>query len=345
MRLVLHIGTEKTASTTLQHFLYRNQSALAEQGYALLSSLLAPKNRKLVAYCMDDSQTDGFFTQRGLHDLEQRHRYLQSVPDDLANEVTSLPASIHTVVITSEHFHSRLHSLEELQRLHRVLHPVFADIRILGYFREQSALARSLYSTAMRVGRTAAFEQSLGSVRVDSLYYNYHLLLNLWASAFGASSVQARLFDRSAFVGGDIRHDLLAQLGPGIDAAALAFDPEPRNPSLGAHGLRLARLINQACPACRPDGSLNPNWRRLMDALTSSRLAYQGSLAFPQAAAIHADFHQANVAFAAAFLGVAGNPFRVPQAPDHTEDDRVTLDDLAEFVAAAAAATAATPCR
>lgn len=345
MRLVLHIGTEKTATTTLQHFLYRNRAALAEQGYALLSSLLFPKNRKLVAYCMDDSQTDGFFTQRGLHNLEQRRHYLHSVPQDLAQEVTDLPASIHTVIITSEHFHSRLHRPDELQRLRRVLCPVFADIHILGYFREQSALAKSLYSTAMRVGRTVTFEQSLGSARVDSLYYNYHLLLSQWASVFGAASVQARLFAREAFVGGDIRRDLLAQLGPGIDTASFAFDREPRNPSLGGHGLLLARLINQACPANRADGSLNPNWRRLMDALTASRLAYQGALAFPQAAAIHAAFHQANVAFGAAFLGIAGNPFAVPETPSGVADDRVMLTDVAELVATVAAATAADPAR
>jgi hypothetical protein len=49
MKCILHIGTEKTATTLLQNWIYENEAGLAKAGIALTRSAGAPNNRKLVS--------------------------------------------------------------------------------------------------------------------------------------------------------------------------------------------------------------------------------------------------------------------------------------------------------
>ena len=58
MKAIIHIGTEKTGTTTIQEFLHLNRSKLANQGVAYLQSPGLRNNRKLVTYCMKNNKVD-----------------------------------------------------------------------------------------------------------------------------------------------------------------------------------------------------------------------------------------------------------------------------------------------
>ena len=62
MDCVLHIGTEKTATTLLQSWLYSNREALSAQGVFLSSVLKEGNNRKLVSYFQP--QTDDWLRRQ-----------------------------------------------------------------------------------------------------------------------------------------------------------------------------------------------------------------------------------------------------------------------------------------
>lgn len=83
MQIILHIGTEKTATTTLQRFLYQNRKTLLEAGYGLSDVLDRPNNRALPA----PDPPGGLFSQLGITTLEEREAYFKGFEGRFAREV------------------------------------------------------------------------------------------------------------------------------------------------------------------------------------------------------------------------------------------------------------------
>ncbi|MEL6647753.1 MAG: hypothetical protein AAFQ05_08615, partial [Pseudomonadota bacterium] len=149
MKCVLHIGTEKTATTLLQNWLYDNEAALSAQGVALSQVMNAPNNRKLVTYAQGG--IDDYLKMRGIHDEAARQVFFRGFPEAMDAEIRAKAQSgHHTFLITSEHFHSRLQGPQQVARVREILAPYFDEFRIVCYFREQSKKRTSLYSTGLR---------------------------------------------------------------------------------------------------------------------------------------------------------------------------------------------------
>jgi len=87
MKLVLHIGTEKTATSTLQEFLYQNRNILAGNGIALSDNLGVPNNQKLAAYCMPPDMIDGYFKDKKIHNAQQKDLFYSTFYSDFDEEV------------------------------------------------------------------------------------------------------------------------------------------------------------------------------------------------------------------------------------------------------------------
>lgn len=311
MRLVLHIGTEKTATTTLQHFLYHNRAALAARGVDLSDACGSPNNRRLAAYCQPKARFDNFFQTRGIRTIAEKEAFFAAFETDFKAEVAGLQGD--TLILTSEHLHSRLVDRASVEKLHDLLAPLFSEIRVICYFREQAAVAKSLYSTAIKGGKSEDFAGFLEGCIPENHRYNYHSSFSLWADLFGKEALVARLFDKTAFKGGDICADFLDQAcGFEMDG----FEPvgANQNESLGAHGLMLGRITNRTHPRYLPDGSVNPLRKALAQTLEATDLAGQGVLGFEAAEEVHARFDESNRAFARAFLGREDNPFAAPRA-------------------------------
>ena len=64
--LILHIGTEKTGTTSIQEFLAINRAALAEQGLHV-PEFLGARSHRWAAYMAENAdRVDGFSRQIGL---------------------------------------------------------------------------------------------------------------------------------------------------------------------------------------------------------------------------------------------------------------------------------------
>jgi len=317
MRLILHIGTEKTATTTLQEFVYHNRDALLQRGVGLSDLLGVPTNRKLVAFCMPPGQFDDYFKDRQIRTEEAKAAYFKGFESALADEVRARAAEgATTMFISSEHFHSRLRDHATIQRLKTLLDANFDDVRVVCYFREQSAMLASLYSTAIKSGNIATLETFARHCSPDNAYYNYKTFFARWRDVFGRDALVPRLYTREQFVGGDIRRDLLALLLGHEDAAGFDFTVADANRSLGAVGIELGRIGNKVFGRYRADGSVNERRLEFMAALSRSELGLMGDWHFASAERVYELFAPSNRAFAAEFLGQDGNPFARPKSPD-----------------------------
>lgn len=244
MNCLLHIGTEKTGTTTIQNFLHQNRALLLEHGTLFPKSLGTPNNRSLpfIVNGQDPEDDYSFFLFKG--GRSRYHRFVKARTRSFQKELKNKKHS--KVLFSSEHLHSRLTKREQLVNLKSFLEEQgFASIRVLVYIRDPLEAAISLYATALREGSV------LDEVPMPTNFYWQNLCdhkqtFDRWSDIFGTSNIIMRLFQKEDFV----HHDLIQDF---ISAAGLPPDipytyPKSANTSLNRTGLLLLRHLNALAP-------------------------------------------------------------------------------------------------
>ncbi|MDJ0576559.1 MAG: hypothetical protein QNJ65_15500 [Xenococcaceae cyanobacterium MO_234.B1] len=246
MKALIHIGMEKTGTTTIQEFLHLNRDKLANQGVAYLRSPGLTNNRKLATYCMNNNKVDDQVKYLGILSDAKRNEWKAKFRQEFDREIKNLDKKISSVIISSEHFHSRLTAKDEVKNLLDILRSYFTDIKILVYLRRQDQVAVSHYSTKVKVGRTKSAVLLPKDVSPNDPYYNYYDLMERWASVFGKQNINIRIFDKSKFVNGDLLQDFIGATGL-IESDN--FDiPEKQNEKLSASVQHALILMNEFFP-------------------------------------------------------------------------------------------------
>lgn len=253
-RIILHIGTEKTGSTTLQRFLGTNRRSLAGQGYLYATS---PSHRynnhvKLAAYAAQDEIRDDLRTNLKIVTREDLQRFRTDFRSCLSEEVRTAPPHVHTLILSSEHCHSRLRTREATKRLADLLNDLADEVIVLVYLRRQDEMATSLYSTGLRHGRTdpSIFPKQ---VQESNTYYNLYNLLERWAAAFGRDALRPRIYSRQDLTNGDVISDFL-QTFEIEEGDSLSYPPR-LNESFTVTAQEVVRAINQWCS----ENGVDPN--------------------------------------------------------------------------------------
>lgn len=203
---LIHIGVEKTGTTTIQHNLYENRHILKKNGIAILESTGGINNIKIASWCYHLQRVDGHIIRFGITNTEERIKWRKNFRNELADRLNSLPADIRKVIISGEHFHSRLITPEEVQTLKELLAPYFQKFVILVYLRRQDQLAMSAFSTSCKSGYlpNPLFQPG---IKADAPYYNYHQLLQRWAAVFGKENIAVKIFEKDRLFNQDVLLD------------------------------------------------------------------------------------------------------------------------------------------
>ena len=219
---MLHIGTEKTGTTTLQHFFDVNRAALIEKGYFVPKSL-APhsglaNHERLTTYALrNEKLDDDLRVSAGIRSAEHVERHRANVERDLREEVASIASDVATLLLSNEHCHSRLVEPDEVTRLKEFLNSFADTFEVIIYIRPQHELATSLYDQALKVGYfdidVLPFADTARKLWVDRRYFEYDSLVNLWSTVFGDDNLKVRLFDRRRLLNQNIVSDFLRLVG------------------------------------------------------------------------------------------------------------------------------------
>ena len=243
MKVLIHIGTEKTGTTSIQSFFNANREKLQHLGIAYLRSIGHTNNRKLATYCIGLDRSDDAIAALGIETKAKRQQWQGRILSEFRSEVKNLPSNIQTIVISSEHFHSRLIKKEEIETLKAVVSEITDDIEIVVFIRSQVEMAISLHSTALKVGQYNSSILPQGNL-VNSIYYNYEKLLKLWSEVFSASKINVKLFERAALLNGNLIDELLFNTLAITNASGLVY-PAQENESISPIGQKLLNSINQ----------------------------------------------------------------------------------------------------
>lgn len=330
MDCILHIGTEKTGTTTLQNFLYDNVDALAAQGVALSQVMQTPNNRDFVAYFRH--KLDDFAQMAGFYNQQEKARFFDGFEQRVVDEIQQLKTHCTTMVITSEHFHSRLIEPADIKTLQAFLKSHFDTVKVVCYLREQSSLRRSLYSTALKAEVDAPLEMFHPKIGAGHYYYDFEVVLNRWRRVFGAENMLPRLFCKSQLVEGDICKDFVASALPFVTSDALAFNQPDDNKSLKPLQARAFQAINRNRPFIQPAGGLDPVNLGLKEAVMQVPGLDRGTIESPLNSKISERFQRSNQAVSQQYFD--GKPlFDVPSPKnDVTAEERFSLDEVGDII-------------
>jgi hypothetical protein len=253
MKCFLHIGTEKTGTTTLQNWLYDNELPLKKNGIFISKNIGNPNNRLIPAYFM--SGIDDWHRSQGISSEKEKHLYFKDFLEKLSAEISDAKKDHHTFIISSEHLHSRLREKKDIKKLHTFLVSVFEEVELICYFRDQFELATSLYSTGLKVNSIKKLEDFIDRTKPKNYYYNYLKIADNWSEIYGKNKCNFRIYDRSALIESDIRLDFLDLVSPNINADNFNMNTTNSNKSLSLIEAAAYRIINQEIPYWNSDQS------------------------------------------------------------------------------------------
>ena len=245
MTCYLHIGTEKTATTTLQNFFNMNRNTLLKKGFLYTKSAGETNNVGLPLSVYSIDRRDELTSLHKMYSDEDFVSYQRLTQSKIRDEVEQY--SPKSLIFSSEHIHSRLISKNEIYKLKEFLLDLgVKEFNIIVYLRDPSQLATSLYSTSIKYGSVAKSPPHPG----ENAYYdnicNHKKTLETFAEIFGMDALTPRLFSKNEYIGGTIIHDFMHLLGLPLEKELVI--PVNQNASLSNKGLKMMRIFNIFMP-------------------------------------------------------------------------------------------------
>lgn len=232
--VVLHVGTGKTGTTSIQHLLRMNRTTLAERGILFPRS---PGRARHIKFGLSFRSASEFDEMPAWHTMRAQspERFKRRFHRRLLEEIEAVRPS--RVVFSDEAMYTLPN--EALGRLREFLAAHFGRVQLIVYLRRQDDHLVSFYQQQVKVGETrrlADFAEGPGYP------YDYHQRLEDLRAMLRPTSMTVRRFERSRFPEGRLEDDFLDAAG--ITAEGLEAVDAPRNESLSATSVEFLRLFN-----------------------------------------------------------------------------------------------------
>ncbi len=317
-QLVLHIGSGKTGTSSLQSFLALNRQPLADAGWLYPQS---PENRRhrharLGFFVQPDHQllANPVWLAYGQSPEEFRHALHQGLQAEV--EGADLPG----IVLSDEALYGAPE--ESLRRFRSFTDDLATRTRVLVYLRRQDDHLISRYQQVVKVGETRRLADRTGEVDFSSTY-DYRSRLDLWRRVMEPSDFVVRRFETESFTDGSLYQDFLTAAGIDLEARDLP-DVERQNESLDAEAVELLRLLNIVRVQHEGATSGRINNRRFVIKLAADSSGPVLTLPEPVLDAFMARWAASNAAVAKEFLDEPdGVLFRTPRRTRNTTTEQV----------------------
>ncbi|MCQ3830623.1 hypothetical protein HXX02_14375 [Microbulbifer elongatus] len=228
-KLVIHAGSHKTGSTSIQMSLKRSCSELAK------------KNITLFQIDPDGSKNSHGHSNHWVQHYGKGKRFDAKVNGRLRNELTQLSDGV--VVFSAEHLFW-LNSKRNIKSFHQMVSDQFDDVKVIFYLRRQDQLLLSHYQQASK--HYLWCEQLYYGAEPRAFpegefpeYLDYFSKLRKWAEVFGKESVEIRIFEKNKLYRGDVVSDFCFYLDEG-----LRVEPLRVNESRGKHQVIAGHILN-----------------------------------------------------------------------------------------------------
>ena len=248
LKLIIHAGTPKTGTTSLQIYLGKNQRKLRGKGILYPHNLeklhnpTAPKHQWLEK------------------NLVTTH--LEHFLENFKNIISQVKKDTHTIILSSEGFYNCWWDFpEESKGILCELSKLF-DTEIWVWFREPLLFIESYYKQCIRnpqiesnpcYGKDLSFAEML-DIEWFSQHLNYQGFVNECQTLFGKNNVSVFKYE------GDVVQEVIQKLG----LATPHDNPSPRhNKSLNSASIALLRTINHYDIKAKDKELLMPHLKKI----------------------------------------------------------------------------------
>jgi len=197
-RILIHIGTGKTGTGSIQNFLFQNRDDLLKN-HALLYPLTGLKKLEHFGEEINAHYSVvSWIVDRNLKSLEK-----------LIHEIDQ--SSANFVVISCENFYHRL-TRKDIEFLADCL--TNFDTRVVCYVRRQDRYMESAWKQQVKVGDLKTpfrdfLKRHISSEYLHEVHANYQRMLSVWGDVFGIQNIILSVFDRTQWRNKDLVDDFL----------------------------------------------------------------------------------------------------------------------------------------
>jgi hypothetical protein len=234
--LVLHIGSGKTGTSSIQHFLDVNRDRLAEMDWLYPRSPGRGRHGKLGLYVKSAKELDRTPSWHRLK-FDDPRRFRRAFRRRLFREIEE--SGLHQVLMSDEALYSL--SVRSLRRLRQFTNRVARSLRVVVYLRRQDEHLVSRYQQTVKVGAVRRLADWAAAVPYST--YDYRARLDIWQRTSAPDVLVVRRFERDRFSGGSLLQDFAEACGMDIPIEAME-STEHRNESLDAESVEFLRLLN-----------------------------------------------------------------------------------------------------
>lgn len=243
VQVVLHIGTDKTGTSSIQHFLRDNRDRLAESGWLYPRTPGAARHQRLGLFLKSPeelAESPAWYRQRnwpGTPPDADPAAFRKAFRRRLFSEIES--SGLSRVLFSDEMLFNS--SDPALRRLRRLTDRIAESVRMVVYLRRQDDHLASRYQQGVKVGWVLRLREW---VQEDlSGLYDYHAVLRRHQELLSPDALVVRRFEPDAFADGSLLQDFLDAAGVEARAGDLA-QVGHHNESLDAESVEFLRLLN-----------------------------------------------------------------------------------------------------
>jgi len=248
LKLIIHAGTPKTGTTSLQTYLGKKQRKLRGKG------ILYPHNLDKL---QNPSAPKHQWFEKNLVTTN-----LQSFLENFKNIISQVKPDTHTIILSSEGIYNYWWDFpSESKTILSELSKRF-DIQIWVWFREPLAFIESYYKQCIRnpqvesnpcYGKDLSFAEML-NIEWFSQHLNYQGFVSECQTLFGENKVSVFKYQ------GDVVQEVMQKLG----LATPHDNPTPRqNKSLNSASIKLLRTINHSNIKAKDKALLMPHLKEI----------------------------------------------------------------------------------
>ena len=238
---ILHIGLEKTGTTSIQFLLRQNREELLKSSILVSNGSASGNYFHLAVASYAKFRADGLTRQLSIGSAAELQKFRQATIQALAAEIKS--TAPEKVILSSEHFQSRLLGTDDIELLKALLEEAGCkNIKVLLYLRDPLKIAMSHHGMAIKKGVHVTADFYRPEHRRISHIIDHKETLTNWAAVFGEENMDVRLYPEGQ--SGDVLiADFLGAAGVSPGQLDLSKQ-ELRNVNLNALALDALNRVN-----------------------------------------------------------------------------------------------------
>lgn len=209
--IILHVGVEKTGTTTIQEYLNFNYDSLIKKKVLYPQSLGSVNHMMLTACFLEKDPSNSLRKLLEIEDSSSFNVFKLKILSDFNSEIERFRPN--TILISDEHINVNFLTPEDLNNFKQGLE-LFGNIKkVIIYLRRQIDFQLSIFSEAIKSGNMIGFDINnpldLCSDEIP-FRFRYDKILTYFSMVFGKDKLDVRMFDKTYFKNGDLLEDFIS---------------------------------------------------------------------------------------------------------------------------------------